>query len=181
MRPAISSLALLALFAGICGFAGLAGQALPTGSAPGTAGAPWWQRSFPPATIARAAPLPPVRFDPARVAPELGCGSFDRATLDASGVFLFGWACDPRGKTPAPAVLVLDNGRPAAPGVHVFRERPDVAEAMKSRRLATSGWILWLPLARVPPGRHTFEAYAVLADGKLGRLPGSHQVERIER
>jgi hypothetical protein len=175
MRPTFATLA--GLLRGIGLALLLLGPLLPAGRAAG-APAPWWRRSFPPAAIAIPEPRTPARIDPAQAVPELGCGSLDLATLDGNGVFLFGWACDFRTGTPAPAVLVLDNGRPVSPPVHVFRERPDVAETMKNRRLSTSGWILWLPLARVSPGPHTFEAFALLSDGKLGRLPGIRRIER---
>lgn len=168
-RAAVRSLGALALWLV---------AALPAGSAPRAAavGEPWWRKSFPPAA-SLAAPLPPVQIDPAKVIPDLSCGSLDVATIEDSGVVLVGWAYDPRSGAPANGVLVLDNGRPAAPPVHVFRERPDVAAALKNRRLAASGWLLWLPLPRVAPGKHRFEAYALFANGRLGRLAGTHSLD----
>jgi hypothetical protein len=138
---------------------------------------PWWRTSFPPPAVALAAPLPPVHFDKAKVVPDLFCGSLDGAKLEDGGVFLFGWAYDPGTGTPASAVIVLDSGRQVSPAVHVFRERPDVTEWMKSRLLGTSGWALWLPPSRLKPGKHVFEAYALFANGKLGRLVGEHRIE----
>ncbi|HZF12709.1 MAG TPA: hypothetical protein VFE33_28305 [Thermoanaerobaculia bacterium] len=159
----------------------LLGQGLPPGPTPsgaGTAPPAWWRTRFPPAAIARAAPPALAGFDGTRVARDLICGNLDIVKLDDSGVYLFGWAYDPRTGAPAEAVIVLDGGRPVSPAAHVFRERPDVAVGTRNPRLATSGWVLWLPLRRVAPGRHLFTAYARLADGKLGRLVGEGSIER---
>jgi len=139
---------------------------------------PWWRPSFPPAAIALAAPLPAVQIEQARVVPDLTCGFLDGAVAEEGGVFLYGWASDPDTGAPASAVIVLDSGRQVSPPVHVFRERADVAEATRNRRLATSGWALWLPPHRVTPGKHVFEAFALLATGKLGRLAGKASIDK---
>jgi 4-amino-4-deoxy-L-arabinose transferase-like glycosyltransferase len=107
----------------------------------------------------------------ADVLPGLICGSLDGATpMDGGGVFVWGWAYDPRTATPASAVILLDNGQRVSPPISVSQERPDVADAKANPRLRASGWNFRSP-ATVRRD-HLFEAYAVLADGKLGRLGG---------
>jgi hypothetical protein len=138
----------------------------------------WWRTSFPPPAVALFAPLPPLRVEPAKRVPGLSCGSLDSAKLLDGGVFLTGWAYDPRTGAPARAVILFDNGQQVSPAIHVFQERPDVAEWGKSRRLAATGWSLWLPPNRVNPGKHVFEAYALLADGRFGQLAETRSVER---
>jgi hypothetical protein len=109
-------------------------------------------------------------FDEADVLPDLDCGSLDGAKLTADGaIFLWGWAYDPRTGAPARRVLLIDNGQPLPP-VQVFRERPDVAAAKGNPRLLPSGWNLRLPANGREGHKHLFRAFAILADGKLGRL-----------
>src|SRR5262249_17470202 len=105
--------------------------------------------------------------------PGLYCGTLDGAKPTAEGgVFLWGWAYDPRVGTPAPAVLLLDNDQPVLPLIQVHLERPDVAAAKGKQLLLRSGWNLQLPASSRRSRVHVFRAYAVFGDGKLGRLGG---------
>jgi hypothetical protein len=131
---------------------------------------PWWRTRFPPASVDRPIPITDVKFDHANVLPDVACGSLDGAMLKpGAGAFVWGWAYDPRTKSPAVAVILLDNGRQLSPPIPVYRERPDVASTLHEPALMTSGWNVWLPAASLGDSReHVFEAFAVLADRKLG-------------
>jgi hypothetical protein len=114
---------------------------------------------------------PNLQREELSVLPGLICGSLDGATpMEDGSVFIWGWAYDPRSGVPASAVVLLDKGQRASPRISVSRERPDVAEVKRNPRLRTSGWNVRLPAS--PHREHVFTAYAVLADGKLGRLGG---------
>jgi hypothetical protein len=176
MRRAAACGAALLLFLVLAGGRG----PLAAGRPAAPAAAPWWRTSFPPAALAGAEPLPAARVA-AKPVTGLLCGSLDDARLEDGGVYLFGWAYDPATGAPATAVVVLDGGRRPAPPVHVFRERPDVAAAKGDRRLAASGWALWLPPHRVTAGRHAFAAHALLPGGRLCRLAGEPAVVKPER
>jgi hypothetical protein len=171
--------AAVALLAGAACLPGL-GQGEPRPASPPAAGTtpggPPAHASFPPAAIARATPLPRIEVDVADVGDSPCCGSLDEAKVDDSGVFIYGFAYDPAIARPARAVVLVHNGQPVEPPIHVFRERPDVAQAMGSRALLSSGWALWIPRSRLTPGEHTFWACALLADGKCGRLAGARRV-----
>lgn len=105
----------------------------------------------------------------ADVLPGVDYGSLDGAKLtDDGSVIVWGWAYDPRSDTPADAVILFDNGQPVLPPIKVSKERPDVAEVKGNPRLRTTGW--YFQLSASPRRGHVFQAYAVLADGKLGRL-----------
>ena len=118
-------------------------------------------------------PLPAVAFERGRVRPDLSCGSLDGAKPSpGAGVFVWGWAFDPRNGNPAAAVLLLANGRQVVPPIRVFLQRPDVAAEKGDRRLLPSGWNVWVPDGRLVGGPHDLEAFAVLGDGRLGPLLG---------
>jgi hypothetical protein len=138
------------------------------------AASPWWRTRFPPASVDRPSLIPEVKFDRSQVLPGVSCGSLDGAIpKQGTGVLLWGWAYDPRTKRPAPAVVLFDNGRRLSPPVPVYRERPDVPAALREPALMTSGWNIWLPAASLDVSQeHTFEAFALLEDGKFGQLGG---------
>lgn len=130
-----------------------------------------------PATSEPGSSAPNLGQDAANFLPDLTCGMLDgaRPTQDGS-IFLWGWAYDPRNGSPASAVILLVNGERLAESIPVVVDRPDVAEALGNPRLRTSGWNFRLPASL--PREHAFEAYAMLADGKLGRLGGSLSVSK---
>jgi hypothetical protein len=162
----------------------LAGAAALSQAAPQPAGF-WWRTRFPPASVNLAggpAEAKIDRVDPADVLPGLHCGSLDGAKLEQdTGVFVWGWAYDPRTGVPAVAVLLVDHGRPVAPPIPVFKERPDVAAALSNRRLIATGWSTWLPSGRLGAGEHALQAVAIFADHKLGALEGEAQVKEAGR
>lgn len=130
----------------------------------------WWRTPFPPAAV--AAPVAQPRFDPARVVPGIGYGSVDGAHREGDGsIFLWGWAFDLRSDTRVDAVLLFDGDDPEPRLVHVFRDRPDVAEFRRKPELLPTGWNLWIP-AEAPRRAHRYRGYAVLADGAFGALAG---------
>jgi hypothetical protein len=145
----------------------------------------WWRTGFPPASVNLAgvpAEAKLDRVDPADVLADLHCGSLDGARLEQdAGVFVWGWAYDPRTGDSAVAVLLLDHGRLIAPPIPVFKERPDVAAALSNRRLIASGWSTWLPAGRLAAGEHDLQAFAVFADHKLGPLGGEARVKEAGR
>ncbi len=162
----------------------LAGAAALSQAAPQPAGF-WWRTRFPPASV-NLAGMPVERkldrVDPADVLAGLHCGSLDGARLEQdTGTFVWGWAYDPRTGTPAAAVLLLDHGRPIAPPIPVFKERPDVAAALNNRRLVASGWSTWLPAGRLAAGEHDLQAFAIFADHKLGPLGSEARVKEAGR
>jgi len=138
------------------------------------AGPPWWRTSFPPRFIEARPLAEEPRYDPSLVVSGVACGNLDGVRVEADGgLFIWGWAKDPRRALPARAVLVLAGKEPVSPSVHVDRERPDVAEATHSPALLASGWRLWVPVAK-RPGVEQLSAYAVLLDGglcSLGSMP----------
>lgn|GEM_PF-5929053 len=155
--------------------------AAPQATAPQTP-AFWWRTRFPPAAVSLPGPPPEVKLDRSRLLADLRCGSLDGARLEAdAGIFVWGWAYDPRNGVPAVAVLLLDHGRPVAPAVPVFRERPDVAGALGNRRLIASGWSLWLPARGPAAGEHDLQAFAVFADHRLGPLGGEVRLKGAGR
>ncbi|HEX3556655.1 MAG TPA: hypothetical protein VIA62_25820 [Thermoanaerobaculia bacterium] len=179
MRSLIPIVVLLGLFGlamhGLGRRPAVAGTAAEPGSPP--PGDRWWRTRFPPAAATLPSALLGMKLDPARVLPGLACGSLDGARLlGDAGIFVWGWAYDPRTGAPALGVLLLDHGRQLERPVPVFRERPDVAAVKGDRRLIASGWSLWLPAGRATGGGHEFEAFAVLEDHRLGRLGGKVRV-----
>jgi hypothetical protein len=162
----------------------LAAAAALSQAAPQPAGF-WWRTRFPPASVDLAgAPAGAKldRVDPADVLADLSCGSLDGAKLEQdTGTFVWGWAYDPRTGVPAVAVLLVDRGRPVAPPIPVFKERPDVAAALSNRRLIASGWSTWLPSGRLAAGEHDLQAFAIFADHKLGLLGSEARVKEAGR
>jgi hypothetical protein len=169
--------ALAVLLAGALALHGVLGDRSPAEPARRMAAGepvnPWWRTRFPPASVNTRNALPDVKFERAKVLSDLSCGSLDgvKETGDG-GVFVWGWAFDPRTLTPARAVLLLDNGRQIAPPIGVFRERPDVAALKGDLRLLPSGWNVSVPESSLTGGPHVFEAFAVFEDHKLGPLGG---------
>ncbi|MBW8874370.1 MAG: hypothetical protein JF614_05360 [Acidobacteria bacterium] len=176
MRTLIPIVVLLGLFG--LAMHGLGRRPALGGGTPAEPGNPssgtrWWRTRFPPAAATLPNSLLGVKLDPAKVLPGVVCGSLDGARLlGDAGVFVWGWAYDPRTGSPALGVILLDHGRQLSPPVPVFRERPDVAAVKGDRRLVASGWSLWLPAGRATGGEHEFEAFAVFEDHKLGQLGG---------
>lgn len=181
MRWGMRGLALAALLLGVFAVGASLrdrGERSPVAAAPATTTERWWRTPFPPAAVAQYNPPVVVAPDPADILPDLYCGSVDGGSLSpGEGLFLWGWAQDPRTSSPAAAVLLLDNGRPLAPAVHVFRERPDVAAFKKEPGLIASGWNLWIPIDRLAAGEHVFEGFALLDGQKLGRLGGQVKIQ----
>jgi hypothetical protein len=117
-----------------------------------------------------------VVFNRENVVPGITCGTLDGMKLtDDGGVFLWGWAYDPRTAAPAQAVIVLDNNQ-ALPPVPVNLERPDVAAFKGTPLLLKSGWNLRLPESWRHGHEHVLRAYAILGDHKLGPLGGELSV-----
>ncbi len=107
-----------------------------------------------------------------KVVKGLICGTVDGTDVDkVGGVFLWGWAYDPRTKTPARAVVILRNGEELPRQVPIKHDRPDVAEHFGDRALATSGWNAFIPPEDLSGGENLFEVYAQFNDGKRGRIP----------
>jgi arylsulfatase A-like enzyme len=108
----------------------------------------------------------------------LQCGSLDGAILDKQGrVFIWGWAYDPRAGEPAKAVAILVNGVLLDLEVPVVKERTDVADFYNDPRRTYTGWNVHLPARELSAGEHHVRAYAIFADGEMGRL--TTEVSRI--
>lgn len=106
------------------------------------------------------------------IIPNLNCGALDGAVVDESGgIFLWGWAYDPRTKTPARSVILLHNGKRLSLEP-IVRERPGVATLLGDPSLLATGWNFRVPPQDLVGTEHHFEAFALFDDGKLGKLPG---------
>lgn len=116
----------------------------------------------------------------ARLVDGLQCGSLDGAVLDELGrVFVWGWAFDTRAGEPAKGVVVVVDGEPLDLEVEVVKERPDVAKFFDDTRRMVTGWSVLIPEGTLSVGEHHVQAYAIFADGKMGRL--ATEVPRIVR
>ncbi|MEM7581936.1 MAG: hypothetical protein AAF560_01030 [Acidobacteriota bacterium] len=104
---------------------------------------------------------------------DLICGSLDGARLDSDGrVGLWGWAYDPRTNTPARAIALVVNDRQVPIQIRVGSERPDVASYLGRPELNSVGWSFMVAPSFLAEGKNDFEAYALLDDGRFGRVAG---------
>ena len=111
-----------------------------------------------------------VKFAHDKVVPDLVCGRIDGAAPDPDGgVGVWGWAYDPRTNGSAPAVVLLLNKRQIPAQIPVDKERQDVA-AYLGIELTAAGWGHRVTASRLSKWGTVFEAYAVLEDGRFGRL-----------
>lgn len=110
------------------------------------------------------------------VVADLACGSLDGIRVDEGDVFLWGWACDPRTKTPAIDVVVLGNGKPVSAKPATGLDRPDVVALLDDPALSATGWNLRIPSTELSAEEYLFEAYALLADGSYGRIPSEVEI-----
>jgi hypothetical protein len=172
--------ALLAVIAGVLSIATLvrtSASMAPPKVVASVADARWWQTSFPPRAASLAVREEKVHFRRDRVLADVICGALDDAVAEEDGgVTFFGWAWDPRTKKPADGVLLRDNGRDVPRVISVFRDRGDIAAPMGDRSLLKIGFFFWLPRESVSPGAHTYEAWALLGDGRLCRLERTRHV-----
>ena len=75
-----------------------------------------------------------------------------------------GWACDPQSGAPIRQIILVDHGRTLP--VAAFRTAsPPVATNVKA---PDAGWAAFVPVRFVGPGAGCPQAFAVLADGRLG-------------
>ena len=102
------------------------------------------------------------------------CGSLDGVRPDPEGGFgVWGWAYDPRTKSPARAIALLVNERQIPAQILLDNDRPDVAAHLGEPALANVGWSFLLPERMLANGENLLEAYALLEDGRFGRLAGN--------
>lgn len=110
--------------------------------------------------------------------PVENCGWLESAQRMPNGtVQVFGWACDPRRKVPAERIILVQAGRVLP--VHVFHgsPRPEIASSLGLPSTGL-GWVAAIPKRFIGRGGPV-EAFAVFADGVLGRLPAARGVKII--
>ncbi len=116
-----------------------------------------------------------VKFVEEKLVPDLICGSLDNAKLDQDGgAAVWGWAYDPRTNRPVSAIALLLNQVQIPVRITVSNDRPDVAAFLEDPTLVTTGWSYYVPPRLLDSGSIVFEAYALLEDGRFGRLPGEN-------
>ncbi len=114
-----------------------------------------------------------VKLVPEDVDPELVCGSLDGAKLDGDGgISVWGWAFDPRRRVPARGIALLLDGEQVPAQIPVATERQDVAAHLGEPGLAACGWSYYVSPRLLSTGENVFAAFALLEDGKFGRLSG---------
>lgn len=113
-------------------------------------------------------------FRQERVLDDVVCGSLDGARPDPDGgVGVWGWAYDPRTKSPARAIALLVNERQIPAQILIGNDRPDVAAHLGEPELTTVGWSFLVPPRMLANGENRVEAFALLDDGRFGRVAGN--------
>jgi glycosyltransferase involved in cell wall biosynthesis len=129
-------------------------------------------RAFAAGKHALGAQLAQLRAE--NVVANLFCGALDGVRLDHHGnAVVWGWAYDPSTNRPARSVILVVNEQPPPMGAVLGCHRPDVAAHLDNPGLATAGWMISLPAPFLSPGRNVIEAYALLDDGRFGKLAES--------
>lgn len=95
-----------------------------------------------------------------------------RAGESRSRVLVGGWAVDPETRTPAKKLMVVHEGRASQLFVSQQVPRPDIARRFGAETALKSQWSVVLDTSTWAPGKHSFEIYSVLDEGRLGRLGG---------
>ncbi len=120
-----------------------------------------------------------LRLTAGDVVPDLTCGRLDGARPDPDGgVAVWGWAYDPRSGEPVRAVILLLNKQQLPVQISVGEERRDVADYLGDPGLERVGWSYHVRPRSLSRWEIVFEAYALLGDGRFGKL-GSDSGDRI--
>jgi phosphoglycerol transferase len=121
-------------------------------------------------------------FKPSQViAP--GAGFVELVTPRSGGskqpILVGGWAVDPETRTPAIKLMVVHEGKASQLFVSQQVPRPDIARKYGSETALKSQWSMVLDTRAWTPGKHSFGIYAVLKEGRLGRLGGCEDKCRV--
>ncbi len=94
-------------------------------------------------------------------------------------ILVGGWAVDPETRLPAQTLMVVHDGKASQLFVSQQVPRPDIARKFGTEAVLKSQWSMVLDTRAWAPGKHSFEIYAVLKGGRLGRLGGCENKCRV--
>jgi len=121
-------------------------------------------------------------FQPSRVMKE-PAGFVELVTPRFGGpkqlILVGGWAVDPETRTPAKKLMVVHEGKATQLLVSQQVPRPDIARKYGTETVLKSQWSMVLDTSTWVPGKHSFEIYALLKGGRLGRLGGCENKCRV--
>ena len=90
----------------------------------------------------------------------------------SNSVLVGGWAVDPGTRMPATRLMVVHAGKASQLFVSQQIPRPDIARRLGAGSALKSQWSVVLDTRTWPPGKRSFEIYALLEGEQLGRLGG---------
>lgn len=102
-----------------------------------------------------------------------------QADESRSHVLVGGWAVDPETRLPATRLMVVHAGKASQLFVSQQIPRPDIARKLGSGTALKSQWSVVLDTRAWAPGESSFEIYALLKEGRLGRLGGCDNKCRV--
>ncbi len=94
-------------------------------------------------------------------------------------ILVGGWAVDPETRTPVKKMMVVHEGKASQLFVSQQVPRPDIARKYGAEAVLKSQWSMVLDTRTWAPGERSFEIYAVLKEGRLGRLGGCENKCRV--
>ena len=94
-------------------------------------------------------------------------------------ILVGGWAVDPETRMPVKKLMVVHEGRASQLFISQQVPRPDIARKHGTEAALKSQWSMVLDTSTWAPGNHSFEIYAVLKEGRLGRLGGCKNKCRV--
>jgi hypothetical protein len=121
-------------------------------------------------------------FQPSRVM-KAPAGFVEIVTPRSGGpkqlILVGGWAVDPETRKPVKSLMVVHEGKASQLFISQQVPRPDIASKFGAETALKSQWSVVLDTSTWAPGKHSFEVYAVLNEGRLGRLGGCENKCRV--
>jgi phosphoglycerol transferase len=121
-------------------------------------------------------------FKPSQIITQ-GAGFVELVTPRAGGptqsILVGGWAVDPETRVPAKKLMVVHEGKPTQLFISQQVPRPDIARKYGTETALQSQWTMVLDTGSWASGKQSFEIYALLEGGRLGRLGGCESKCRI--
>jgi hypothetical protein len=117
------------------------------------------------------------QYSPSKIRRGLHAGSIDIFDADrgllqlkiVSPIHTAGWAHDPYTKKPADFVLIVDRDSPFIV-VPVKYIRQDIADALRNKNLAKTGWDIIFSASELGKGKHRLEFFVPLSEGGFAPL-----------